>query len=110
MSLYTFFLHHKGGTYISQVKAKGHKAALRKWARDFDLSLESKYKKEFEVRFKEKLMESLEIDLYGLLVAINGVANTWTFLPLFVKKRTEVYFIETVPHEPSSHHSSQQIR
>jgi hypothetical protein len=113
MPLYTFFLHHEGGTYISQVRAKGHKTALRKWARDFDLTSQSKYKRYFESRFKEKLLESLDIDLFGLLVAIDGVVNTWTFSPIFVNKPTEILFTETVPVKSASapsHHSSRQAR
>ncbi|WP_431052978.1 hypothetical protein [Roseateles sp. L2-2] len=33
MALYTFIMDYDGGTYISQIRATSHLAAMRKWAR-----------------------------------------------------------------------------
>ena len=89
MPLYTFYLAYKGGTYISQIRARTHKLAPKVWAENLNLKeivgIGSKSKK--------AIIERLQLDSPILL---DGIKNTWCCTALLEGKLALVHFTETV--------------
>ena len=79
LSLFTFFMEYRGGTYISQVKARDYSASPRIWVEELDTSPISPLEKDF----KKKLRKSL--DDFELIVPIEGIVNTWACSFVHVK-------------------------
>jgi hypothetical protein len=71
LSLFALFMEYRGGTHISQVKAKDHICAPRIWVEELDTGAISGVKK----NFRKKLRKSLED--FELIVPIEGIVNTW---------------------------------
>lgn len=87
MPLFTFYFDYKGGTYISQVRARSYRSAPKIWARKLDASSIPK----LEEDFNNKLIKSVsEVPP----VALNGIINTWCCGLLFIR-RGIVHFTQT---------------
>ncbi|MBV9217472.1 MAG: hypothetical protein JO053_14995 [Acidobacteria bacterium] len=92
LPLYTFFLEYRGGTYIAQVRARSFRSAPAVWAKSFefpDAESESKY---FEPKFKEKLIESVDLDMP---TPIDGIRNTWYFSAFRLDNCATIHFTQT---------------
>ena len=89
MPLFTFYLDYKGGTYISQVRARSYKFAPKVWAEQLDISVIPNREK----NFKEKLLRSINDD-DNMLTPIDGVSKTWCCSPLLLE-RALVHFTQT---------------
>lgn len=70
MNKYTFIAEYRGGTYISQFKAKGLDLALIEWAKNLN-------KKYFSPHKKAKIIEEIKNNDFPPL-PINGVDNVWS--------------------------------
>ncbi len=70
MPLFTFIMDYRGGNYVSQVRARSHKVALRDWAMNFDYS---------EVKHFGKSCKKALIDASTKEepTAILGARNVW---------------------------------
>ena len=88
MSLFTFFLDYRGGTYISQVRARNYLVAPRVWAK----KLELRDIPDVSDGFRENLLKSMEFEKP---VALEGVRNTWC-CGLIYTKRAILHFTQTV--------------
>ena len=88
MPLFTFFLDYRGGTYISQVRARNHFVAPGVWAKKLDL----RHIPNTSDGFRENLLKSLDFEKP---VALEGVRNTWC-CGLIYTKRAILHFTETV--------------
>lgn len=75
-NLYTFIMDFRGGTYISQIKAKGLTEACEKWLE----KLSTKDVKYLGSKTKMELYNELKNEM---VTPINGVDNIWimNFLP-----------------------------
>ncbi len=93
MALYTFFLEYEGGTYISQVKVSKKELAPKAWAMQFDLPSRKRYRKFFEPKFQEKLVESLDLNI---IIALENVKNTWSFSAYRLDRPATIHFTKTV--------------
>ena len=87
MPLFTFFLDYRGGTYISQVRAKDYLVAPRVWAKKLELSQIPNAPE----RFRENLLKSFEFEKP---VAIEAVRNTWC-CALIYTRRSMLHFTQT---------------
>jgi hypothetical protein len=75
MALYTIILDYRGGTYISQVRARSPRAAAKQWARALDVV----GVKHLGAKGKQKIITNLENDEYCLNepVALTGLVGVW---------------------------------
>jgi hypothetical protein len=75
MALYSIILDYRGGTYISQVRARTPRDAAKKWTRTLDVN----EVKHLGAKGKQKLISNLEEDAYGLNepVALTGLTGVW---------------------------------
>jgi hypothetical protein len=84
---FTFYLEYKGGTYISQVRARSYKSAPKAWAEKLDLTDISKPEKDFKV----KLLKSIDEETP---VPIDGISKTWCCSMLYLNDAL-VHFTQT---------------
>ena len=70
MPLYTFFLEYRGGTYISQVRARSSPLATKAWVRKLiELNVPG-----LGIRSKSDLADKI---LRNAPTALDGLKNTW---------------------------------
>ncbi|MCJ7935367.1 MAG: hypothetical protein MUW56_17505 [Chryseobacterium sp.] len=69
-NLYTVIMYYQGGTYISQVMAKGIKDALIVWTRELDISIIEELNDN-----NKKLLQELAVKEMPSL--IDGMTNIW---------------------------------
>lgn len=89
MSLYTFIMQYRGGTYIKQVSDRSKESAMRKWLRELDI----KNVKEFSEADKQKLI--LDDFSDEAPIPITGCKNTWCFGLRTSKELALVNFVLT---------------
>ena len=87
MPLFTFYLDYRGGTYISQLRARDYMTAPAAWAKKLDLSQIPNASE----RFRENLLKSLEFEKP---VPLNGVNSTWC-CALIYASRAILHFTQT---------------
>lgn len=91
MHLYTFITEYKGGTYITQIKARHVEEAARKWADEMSVEeIPGLDRGAFKAAFQERMSE------FGL-AKIDETKNVW-FLHFFSgRNRMEVHAVKTLP-------------
>lgn len=76
MSLFTFVMEYKGGTYASQVAALTLETACQEWA----LQLDTKSICGLNHKCKQMLVEEMKTQL--MPTRLKGLLNVWCFTPL----------------------------
>jgi hypothetical protein len=88
MPLYTFFLECRGGTYVSQVRARSSPLAIKAWAgKLIELSVPG-----LGLRSKSDLAEKI---LHDDPSALDGLKNTWCSSALVRGHLALIYFTQT---------------
>ena len=88
MPLYTFFLEYRGGTYVSQVRARSSPLAIKAWVGKFmDLNVPR-----MGTRSKSDLAETI---LRDAPTALNGLKNTWCSSALVRGHLALIHFTQT---------------
>lgn len=88
MPLYTFFLEYKGGTYISQVRARSTTLAMKAWAGKFvELKVPG-----LGTTTKHALAEKIGRDVP---TALDGLKGTWCSSALVRGHLALMHFIQT---------------
>jgi len=85
--LFTFYLDYRGGTYISQLRARDYLEAPTAWAKKLDL----RQIPNASERFRDNLLKSLEFEKP---VPLNGVDSTWC-CALIYASRAILHFTQT---------------
>ena len=85
--LFTFYLDYRGGTYISQLRARDYLEAPAAWAKKLDL----RQIPNASERFRDNLLKSLEFEKP---VPLNGVDSTWC-CALIYASRAILHFTQT---------------
>lgn len=88
MATYTFIMNFKGGTYISQIKAKDEFEAVLKWGKELD----SSQVEGFEEKHREALLERLKDESPVLLT---GLTHAWCIGARIGKTFALVNFVKT---------------
>ena len=88
MPLYTFFLEYRGGTYISQVRARSSALATKAWARKF-----TKMKvKGLGAQSKSDLIRKILIDAP---TSLDGLINAWCSSAIVRGHLALIHFTQT---------------
>ena len=88
MPLYTFFLEYRGGTYVSQVRARSSPLAIKAWAGKFiELNVPG-----LGIRSKSDLVEKI---LHDAPTALDGLKNTWCSSALVRGQLALIHFTQT---------------
>ena len=77
MALFTVFMDYEGGTYVDQVRARNPTEAVRKWARQFDLSVLGKK----DAFAREDLIREIE-DPDERPIRLKETVNFWVVIVL----------------------------
>lgn len=88
MPLYTFFLEYKGGTYVSQVRARSSPLAMKAWAGKF---MDMKVPR-LGTRSKSDLVQKI---LRDAPTTLDGLKNAWCSSALVSGHLALVHFTKT---------------
>jgi hypothetical protein len=88
MPLYTFFLEYRGGTYVSQVRARSSPLAMKAWAGKF---MEMKVPG-LGARSKSDLVEKI---LRDAPTTLDGLKNIWCSSALVRSHLALIHFTQT---------------
>lgn len=89
MSLYTFIMEYRGGTYISQVEEVSPESACLLWAQTLDVTPIFN----LGVKGKEKLLKEIK---NNSPVSVSNVFNTWFISANIFGKIAYINFVLTV--------------
>jgi hypothetical protein len=92
MSLYTFIMDYKGGTYISQIEEVSLKTACNKWAKQLNTN------EIYGLGEKSKALLKM-LSLEEEIVAINGLNNVWCFTAFIRNSLVLVNIVKTAEIE-----------
>ena len=88
MALYTFIFEFDGGTYISQIKARSLKSAVKSWAK--------KIAKDSPLTLPEKTCRVLTDAIAGdPPTPVSGLANVWCLTALVRGKLALLNIVQT---------------
>ena len=89
MPLYTFYFDYEGGTYVSQIRARTYKAAIKAWAEKLNLN---GIVINATPKTKQNLIEEVQSDTPVLL---EGQINSWCRSLHFDNNFGIVHFTQT---------------
>src|SRR5262245_52732914 len=102
-NLCTFVLDYRGGTYISQVEARGPAEALEAWLDTIDLDEITGLTNRSRARFRESILSH-----HNDIVPVNEVQNVWCASGVVRGALALVHIIHTHGERPRRRRSAKR--